>query len=565
MKKQLISILALMLCLCTVFVMASCGGNKTTDESGSDGINESLNDGNNNGAINGDETFDAGDGLEDVDIKTAEDIFAQMKTAYKATLDYKNAYSISIDWIENEVTTGSGKGAESSTGKYSTKETITADPATGKLAIVLNSEDSDGKSVAKTKIFNSGSKNYIYSSSTAEDYESYNLLSDYGFASQKSAMLLGNYFGAGSHFTESFGEPFSAASVSNLKTTYTTVLNEVKAAEKARYEAMGYTVKQINATSDIIFNTADGVNIFKRTITVTCNLQNESGTTQKNITVESLLKSKDGKILSFVSNTTRSELDKIGADYETQTNTTSALSYEFSYALDNSAYNAIKTTVPATGVETAFDDFGAPLTLVINGNEVAIDVIGQVTAEQSIADVLTRTLNELFADANIEYDGKWYTDALCSKELNISSITSVEKLAGLKKLYNNSFKISSGNALFIDSGKVTADIPTNYTIVFGKSVIDSVLDVEIIVREANEESFSHRVSYEPTNGYDTTIKLNDKTLKYDANPEISDFQEESAGEFFHEFVFENGKIYFIKRSYVATKSYFTLDSFYVQF
>ena len=88
MKKQLLSILALILCFCTVFVFASCG-KKNDDDSSSDSLGESNK-----------ESFDVEDGLEDVDSVTAEDIFAQMKAAYNATLDYKNAYSLTVDWVE---------------------------------------------------------------------------------------------------------------------------------------------------------------------------------------------------------------------------------------------------------------------------------------------------------------------------------------------------------------------------------------------------------------------------------------------------------------------------------
>ena len=78
MKKQLLSILALILCFCTVFVFASCSKQKD-DGLDSESLGESLN--------NGDEDFDVEEGLEDVDAVTAEDIFAQMKAAYKATLE----------------------------------------------------------------------------------------------------------------------------------------------------------------------------------------------------------------------------------------------------------------------------------------------------------------------------------------------------------------------------------------------------------------------------------------------------------------------------------------------
>ena len=561
MKKQLLSIIALILCFCTVFAMTSCSKEQEGDNSDSESFGESG------------ETFDVEPGLEDVDDITAEDIFAQMKAAYKATLDYKGGYAFTINWVEDQTDAEVGKGGNTTNNKIVVKETLTADPSKGNAAVTLTTETyEDSKktssSTQESKIFNQNNKNYVYSSSKTDgivEYQDYNTLTDYGFEAQKAEMLLSAFFGAESHFAESFGDPFSAASASDLKTVHTSVLNEVKENQKAIYEAAGYTVKTLNAKADIIFNKTADTNIFKRTVTVTSNLQNDGGTFQKNLTVESLLKTKNGKILSFVSTTTQSTSEKVGDTYDHQSDLTSSLSYDFSYALDNSAFNAIQTNAPAAGVVDALDYFEAPLTLVVGGNEIAITVMGEVSAENTVADVLENTINGLFADASIEYDGKWYTDAQCTKEFDISSVTTVAKLEAVSKLYNSGIKISSNCALFIDSGKETVNIPKNYTIVFGNSLSNKVLEAETVVREYDEENNMHRVSYEAGNGRNVTIKLNGTTLKYSENPEESDFQEESAGEFFHEFVFEGGKIYYISRANTVDKKHFTLDSFFVSF
>ena len=566
MKKQLLSILALILCFCTVFVLASCGKQKENDESSSDeSLNESILD-------NGDESFDVEEGLEDVDSVTAEDIFAQMKSAYKATLDHKTGYSITVNWVETQTDSEVGKGGETTNGKFVTKETITADPSAGKAAYVLTNEEYEGSkktatTTQQTKIFNQSNKNYIYSASKTDgqiDFESYNTLSDYGFASQKDIMLLSSYFAPDSHFTESFGDPFSASSASDLKTVHNSVINEVKENQKERYEADGYVVKALSASANIIFNKTKDTNIFKRTITVSTDLQNDGGTYQKNLTVESLLKSKDGKILSFVSTTTQSTMEKVGTDYTHQADSTSSLSYDFSYSMNDSDYNAINTTAPASNVAQAPDYFETPLTLYINGEEVAITVIGESSDTVSVADVLENTIDNFFADSNIEYDGQWYTDPTCTTKFDISSVTSIEKLMKLNKLYNSSFKVNGNCALFIDSGKETVNVPKNYTIVFGNALSDKVLDCTSNLMELGDENIA-RISYMPDAGHNVTIKLNGKELKYNANIDESDFQEDSDGSYFHEFMFEGGKIYFVKRANVATKTYYTLDSFYVNF
>ena len=569
MKKQLLSILALILCFCTVFVFASCGKQNDTNESGSD---ESLNESLNSTDKNGDNNFDVEDGLEDVDAVTAEDIFAQMKTAYKATVDYKNAYAINVNWTEDQTDTEIGKGGESAKTKYVTKEILTADPSSGKSAGILTSEQYDGDTkksseTQKMKIFTENSKNYVFSAQIADgetQYEDYSILSNYGFTAQKNEMLLNSFFGANSHFAESFGDPFSASSAKDLKSINNSVINEVKANQKAIYEANGWNVEQINAKADVIFNKEDTVNILKRTITVSCNLKNEADTeTQSfNLTVESLLKSKDGKLLSFVSTSTKTTNNKVG-DSDYQEEMTSSLSYDFSYSLDNKTYDSIKTSVPAS-VITAPDYFEVPISFYVNGNEVAIKVIGQASDSNSVASILENTINGAFSDSNIEYDGKWYTDAACTKELDISSITSIEKLQGIKKLYNASFKVNGTHALFVDSGKETIDIKKDYITVFGDYASEGVLDAKIYSVEIGEGN-NPTVSYIPKTGITTTIKVNGTELKHNEDPELSDFIEQPTGDFTAELPFEGGQIYFINRSNVVTKSVYTLESFFVRF
>ncbi len=577
MKKQLLSILALILCFCTVFTFASCG--KKNDNNESDSDSESLGESN-------DGSFDVEDGLQDVDSVTAEDIFAQMKAAYKATFEHKNAYSLSVDFVEEQTDTYSGSDTdnEKTDNKIVNKEILTVDPATGKAAIIFTDEQyADNKKTATStqqiKYFNQNNKNYAYSSSKGAEilegettlgneilkYENYNSLSDYGFAAQKDSMLLGKLFGAESHFENSFGRPFDAASASDLKTIYTSVLNEVKAADKARYEAEGYTVKSIKANADVIFNKDNDVNIFKRTVTVSSELQDNAGTYQKSLTVESLLKTKDGKILSFVSTTSQTATEKVGDTYNHQADTTSSLSYNLTYSMNDATYNSIKTNLPATGVMDAPDYFESPLTLVVGGNEIAITVIGEMNSENTVADILNGAINEIFADSAITFDGNWYTDAACTKKFDVSSITTIEKLQAVNKLYCNSLKVNSTHALFIDSGKEIVNIPKNYTIVFGSGAQSSILPTDVTPIAFSEDNNMYRISYTATNPTNVTIKLNGTALKYDTDPDKSDIQEESAGEFFHEFVFEGGKIYFINRTNNVDKTSFTLDSFFVIF
>lgn len=559
MKKQLLSIIALLLCFCTVFVFAACGKNNKENEGSDSG---SDNAGPNSSDISGELDID----IPDVDPATAEDIFAQMKADYKATMAHTGAYSIDIEWIENQTDSESGKGASESTSKYVSKESHNADPATGNAsAVYLNEEYANGTRLASTtqtrKLYSEGGNSYIFSSTVSDGQsagDTYNALTSYGKEAEKNAMLIANLINAKGDFSESFGDPFSASSASDLKSIHTSVINEIKATQKTFYESNGYTVKQLTASSDIIFNKSGNTNIFKRTITIISSLQNDGGTYQKNLTVESLLKTENGKILSFVSASTQSTLENLGESYSHQTNSTSELKYTFDYAMDSKAYNDIKTSTPAN-VTTAPDYFEVPVTLVINGNEVVVSVIGEADSTNTPAAILDKTISDLFADTNIEYDGKWYTDAACTKEFNSSSITSIDKLNSMGRLYNSSFSVNGNYALFIDSGKLTVNIPTDYKIVFGNQISESVLNTAVSVSEVVENENITRISYMPDAGHTVTITLNKKALTGE------DFLEDSDGSAFHEFMFEGGKIYFVQRSNVATKTFFTLDMFYVSF
>lgn len=559
MKKQLLSIIALLLCFCTVFVFAACGKNNKENEGSDSG---SDNAGPNSSDISGELDID----IPDVDPATAEDIFAQMKADYKATMAHTGAYSIDIEWIENQTDSESGKGASETTSKYISKESHNADPATGNAsAVYLNEEYANNTRLASTtqtrKLYSEGGKNYIFSSTVSDGQsagDTYNALTSYGVAAEKDAMLIANLINAKGDFSESFGDPFTASSASDLKSIHTSVINEIKANQKALYESNGYTVKQLTASSDIIFNKSGNTNIFKRTITVISSLQNDGGTYQKNLTVESLLKTENGKLLSFVSASTQSTLENLGESYSHQTNSTSELKYTFNYAMGTKAYNDIKTSTPAT-VTTAPDYFEAPVTFVINGNEVVMSIIGEADATNTPAAILDKTISDLFADTNIEYDGKWYTDAACTKEFNSSSITSIDKLKTMGRLYNSSFSVNGNYALFIDSGKLTVNIPTEYKIVFGNQISESVLNASVSVSEVTADNNITRISYMPDAGHNVTITLNKKALTGE------DFLEDSDGSAFYEFMFEGGKIYFVQRSNVATKTFFTLDMFYVSF
>lgn len=567
MKKQLLSIIALLLCTCMLLAFASCGSkNPDSDASGANGSEN----GSDSSLESGTSELDIG--IPDADPETAEDVFATMKSDYENTMAYKGAYSVDVKWTENQTDKETGKGEDEILSKFVTTENFNADPSAGKASLVLISEEyEDGKLLSSTeqkrKIYNESNKNYLFIDSVTDGQSvgaTYSLLSDGGLATEKDSMLLSSFITGNGDFAQCFGDPFAASSSSDLKSIHTSVINEVKSNQKARYEAEGYTVKQMTASADIIFNKTSDTNLFKRTVTVSTTLENEGGTKNENITVESLLKSKDGKLLSFVSSATRSVLENLGENYNYETNSTTEISYSFEYAMNSSEYEAVKVETPAT-VEAAADYFDVPLTFVINGNEVPTTVIGEASAENTYANILEAKISHLFADTNIEYDGKWYTDSACTKELDISSITSLEKLKAIGKLYNKSFEVNGNSALFIDSGKTTVNVPANYIVVFGDTLYEETLDTQVytIDKSTDGNANTARINYEENTGYTSNISINTLNGKMTINKD--DIQEESTGIFFYEFIFEGGQIYFVQRSNVATKTYFALEMFYLGF
>ena len=553
MKKTLSSIIALLICLCTVFTLASCGGPNLEIDTSSESATE--------------ETNPAEEDITDADSTTAETIFADMKKAYNDALAYSDPYSIDIDWTENENLSEAGKGSTVTSAKHVTKETYTADPTAGKSAFTSSYETFENGQMTsstdqKTKVYSENNKYYLYQAMASDGQDaasSYNTLSSYALKSVSNEMLLKSFFTTEKHFTESFGDPFAASSASDLKKINTNVISEVKANQKAAYEAQGYTVSKITATADVAFSSAkDGTNILKRTISIVINIANEGGSYQKNLTIESLLKTKDGKITTFSSISTLSSIEDINSGSNYQTESSSSLTYTFDYNFNTKAFDGIKVSTP-TDVTEAPDYFEVPLTLVINGNEVNITVIGEANTENTVATILESAVNERFSDPLIEYNSnEWYTDKDCKNKFDFSSITTVDKLQKIGKLYNNTFEVNGNAALFIDSGVASVNIPNDYKIVFGDTLVAEPILASAIVVETNDDNI-YPIRYETVTGEIRTIKLNNEALN------TADFQEDSDGSFFLDFSYSGGQIYFISHTSVFNKTCFTLDTYYVAF
>ena len=97
--------------------------------------------------------------------------------------------------------------------------------------------------------------------------------------------------------------------------------------------------------------------------------------------------------------------------------------------------------------------------------------------------------------------------------------------------------------------------------VFGNVLSESILDTQVytIDKSTDDTANTTRISYEENTGH--TVTLSVMTLNGKMNIEKADIQEESTGIFFYEFIFEGGQIYFVQRTNVATKTYFSLDMF----
>lgn len=557
MKRILAILLALSLCFCAILSLSSCG--KKGGEKDSD--SESASDG-------GEETNPAEEDVEDTDPATSEEIFSAMKTAYNNALTYNGAYTVNVDWTENQSDSQEGKGASATSSKYSTKELHTADPANGLSVYVANHEEYENgnmltSSTQSRKLYSDGGKHYLFNSAESDGQvaaSTYHSLSGYGLENESDYMLLKTFFVTKAHFAESFGDPFSALSASDLKSVNNTVINEIKANQKALYESQGYTVKQLNASVSVSFNKTSDTEIMKRSVSILSNIQNEGGTYSNNLTIDSLLKTKGGKIVSFSSISTVNKTENLESGDTYQTESSSSLTYTFDYEFSKAKFDSIATVTPSE-VSVAPDYFETPVTFVINGNEVTVSVLGETDDQTPVYAILEGAISTLFADTAIEYDKKWYTDAACTKELDITTITTIDKIKNLGKLYNNGFEVNGNNALFIDSGITTLNIPANYKTVFGDTLIAGVDSAAVSISEIGEENF-YRIRFEKTHGKNTTIKLNNEALDT-SDPES--FLEDSDGTFYHEILFEGGNIYFINRSSVINKTFLTLDSYYVSF
>lgn len=565
MKKQLLSIIALILCFCTVFVFAACG-KKDENESlnGSDKLNDESGESESLEGESG-KASDS-DGLKDVDAATAETIFSEMKTAYNATLNHKGAYSISTN-INNEVSFTEPEGETSLTSKETSKATIiqTADPDSNKLSYTYSSTDQFGTEPAtttttNTKIYSESGKNYLY---VAEgDISAYQLLSSYSLAAQKEDMLIKSAFA--SDFARGFGDPFAASKAADLKTVTSAVLNEVKTTQKTNYESgmingTTYEVDQCVATANIVFNKSNGANILKRTITTSLSCKYNGGVFKENITVESLLKTKDGKILSFEITSTRTNEDDLTSGGAYQESHISTITYDFTYSFNSTEYNKIATQTPSE-VQSSGDYFEVPVSLVAKGSEITVIVSGTATAEKPVSAILEETVDMLFGDLGTT----WYKDASCTTEFSFSSITSIDSLKNLK-IYGKTFDIAANEAYAISSSKATANISANYKIVFGNisdenlnSLIDTMQTHYDIDTTETENNIKKIAQYNPIPGYSLKATLDGTEL----NP--ADATEESAGEFFWSMQLNGGSIYFIQYTYTITDGCFDFFSFCVE-
>ena len=146
MKKQLLSIIALLLCASMLFAFAACGSKNNTQSGASDSDSGS-----------GESSLESGTseldvGIPDADPETAEDVFATMKKDYEATMAYKGAYSVDVKWTENQTDTETGKGGGTTSSKFVTTGNYNADPdAVKSSASSVNEEYENGKILSTNK------------------------------------------------------------------------------------------------------------------------------------------------------------------------------------------------------------------------------------------------------------------------------------------------------------------------------------------------------------------------------------------------------------------------------
>lgn len=569
MKKHLLSIIAIILCFCTVLALASCGNKNTeedinaTDENGDASDNASLEGSEStkaDGTKESDKTNDP-DGIKDADAATMEAIFTQMKSDYNATVGYTGAYAVNAT-IKSESITTSKNGDVTDTAKSSSEmiNQFTADPSAAKYANTLTSKmESDGADAStdtqSTKIFTDNGKNYVYSSYNGEGEAQ--LLSSTGLNAIKTeTMPIKNTFAL--EFASCFGDPFSASNASNLKTVTSKILNEVKANTSSLYKSGAYGTTydsaDCTASADIIINKVDGANVLKRTITYSISLKYNGGTQKEDVTVESLLKTKDGKILEFETTSTRITVEELISGGTTQTDDTSTVTYDFKYAFSSADYDKITTTIPSD-VTTMPDFFEAPITIVIGGNEMTVNVMGVISTENPVSDILQDYLIMALSGKTTT----WYKDSSYATEFDFSTITSADSLKGLK-IYAKGVDLDSNESIAIAYGNITANISADYKTVFGNVPTSGTIETSATtftgLDSANTENNIRKVAiYEPIPGYTPTITIDGNALN------LNDSTEEPTGELCWEMQVDIGKIYYVKHLYTVGNTYFTLNSF----
>lgn len=566
MKKRLLSIIAIILCFCTVFVFAACGKKDSNEDmnpngDASESDTASLEGSESDGTKESGKTDDP-DGVKDADAATAEAIFTQMKADYNATLGYTGAYAVNTA-IKAEQSRTEKNGDVTDSTKDSSDMTIvsTADPAATKYSTAITTKSQAEGEEASTgsqsvKVFADNGKTYKYASENGEGVTQ--LLSSKGLTSAKNEMLLKNIFAEA--FASCLGDPFSASNAANLKTVTNKVLNEVKANTASLYKsgAFGITYNKADctATANILINKVDGANVLKRTISYSISLEWNGGTRKENATIESLLKTKDGKILSFETTLTTSAVEEAIAGGTVQENGSSNTKYDFKYAFSSSDYDKITATVPSD-VLTMPDFFEAPVTLVIGGNEMPVTVLGVAAAETPISSILQNYLEMALSGKTTT----WYKDSSYSTEFDFSTITSADSLKGLK-LYAKGVDLDANESIAIAYGTKTANISADYKTVFGNIPTSETIDTYAttftgLASDNTEQNIRKVAIYEPNPGYTPTITLNGSALN------LSDTTEEPTGELCWEMQVEIGKIYYVKHTYKIENSYFTLNSFFM--
>ncbi len=496
MKKKLVSIMALSLCLSMgMGVMASCFNNEDPN-SGSSPVSTPT-----------------------PDPLTDDEILAKVGAAYLASMAYDGAFTVNMSTTNKDLSS-----SEEDSYVYATTMYASLDPATNRI---YQEQISENYSMV-AKIFKNGDTYYSYMKDIYNEEESeepkveemYKALSNEYVVYQTKDTAIASLFD-GDMFMEI--EPIlNIESVAEFNDALETIMADRLAALPEGTTGSGEMkiVCTENADSCV-------VEIIMGTQMTTT----EEGVTQTHMNQTISFTEKDGKLAAFAVNMETimemtMDAEEGGEPVTQKSGYSQETSFEFTYTFDQAKYDSVEVT-PPEGLEIE-EDYSRDFKVVINGieNEDAANGYGE-TVQEAMEQACWDAMSDLGNADGL--DVVWYKDEACTEAINLETLTAAEYYA-IDTLYGKA-TLKDGYAFLIAEETVVAadDLPEAYKIFFNL-IFSGSNEKYLYVVEAGEVYFE--------GDEDATIYLNGTPAT-----------EES-------FMAESGQTYNVEYREIADKDYF---------